>query len=440
MEPTESLLDLPAKTAVRWVCLGSLRKAERACERLLAGGDPAALHDLRVALRRLRSTIRAFRAVLDDTVTRGDRRRLRGLLDDTSAGRDLEVRTAWVERLLADDPSALARCEPLLRGLRDARDQELAALARRLDRRFPPACRRLEKHLSRYAVKVDGQAVHTVDTMRRALAPALARAAAELRDRLEALEAVADAASAHRARLAAKRLRYLLRPFERELVGAAELARGLGEMQTLLGDFRDLGAFEEELAALARPRREQARTELFERWLPAEKERLLGGVERLAEELAGPGADREIERKFLLNGLPDFPAGREPLEVEQGWFGVRLPERVRRVRGGAGERYYRAIKHGAGLVRLEIEEPIGVELFAALWPLTEGRRVRKRRYRVDVGDLCWEIDLFTDRDLVLAEVELPATDHPLEIPDWLRPCLVRDVTGEGAYVNLNLAR
>ena len=66
--------------------------------------------------------------------------------------------------------------------------------------------------------------------------------------------------------------------------------------------------------------------------------------------------------------------------------------------------------------------------------------MRKHRYRVKHGDLLWEIDRFRDRRLVLAEVELPAEDTPVEIPEWIGAVLVREVTGDPAYVNLNLAR
>ncbi len=52
----------------------------------------------------------------------------------------------------------------------------------------------------------------------------------------------------------------------------------------------------------------------------------------------------------------------------------------------------------------------------------------------------WEIDEFTDRELVLAEVELPAPDMVPEPPEWLGPYVVRDVTDEPEYLNANLAR
>ncbi len=127
-------------------------------------------------------------------------------------------------------------------------------------------------------------------------------------------------------------------------------------------------------------------------------------------------------------------------EIVQGYLpGTRLIERLRRVRTGDTERFYRTVKSGTGMVRTEIEEECTREVFEALWPLTEGRRVAKRRHVVAEGSLHWEIDEFTDRELVLAEIELPSADITAEFPAWLLSVVERDVTGDGAYVNSTLA-
>jgi CYTH domain-containing protein len=72
--------------------------------------------------------------------------------------------------------------------------------------------------------------------------------------------------------------------------------------------------------------------------------------------------------------------------------------------------------------------------------LTDGRRLRKRRYVVPDGTDRWEIDEFTDRELVLAELEIERADRVIRIPGWLAPVLVRDVTDEKEYTNRSLAR
>jgi CYTH domain-containing protein len=56
------------------------------------------------------------------------------------------------------------------------------------------------------------------------------------------------------------------------------------------------------------------------------------------------------------------------------------------------------------------------------------------------GQLTWEIDEFTDRALVLAEIELPSADTDVEIPGWLEPCIEREVTGDVKYLNSTLAK
>lgn len=149
----------------------------------------------------------------------------------------------------------------------------------------------------------------------------------------------------------------------------------------------------------------------------------------------------EIERKYLLRALPEVARGSPAVEIEQGWLPGDGPRvRLRREVSRAGTRFLRTLKSGRGIRRREVEAEIEAEEFARLWPGTEGCRVRKRRYRVAAGPLTWEIDEFRDRELVLAEVELPREDHPVPLPDWLRAVLVREVTDEEGYVNLVLAR
>jgi CYTH domain-containing protein len=97
------------------------------------------------------------------------------------------------------------------------------------------------------------------------------------------------------------------------------------------------------------------------------------------------------------------------------------------------------VKSGAGLWRLELEEETTREVFTRIWPLTAGHRVQKLRYPVRENGTTWEIDQFTDRDLVLAEIELPSPGATVTLPPWLEPHVVRDVTGDPAYSNSRLA-
>jgi len=79
-------------------------------------------------------------------------------------------------------------------------------------------------------------------------------------------------------------------------------------------------------------------------------------------------------------------------------------------------------------------------LFDAIWPLTDGRRVRKRRHVVPDYGLQWEIDEYLDRDLVLLEVAPESDAGGFALPDWLESYVVREVTGEHDFTARALAR
>lgn len=152
--------------------------------------------------------------------------------------------------------------------------------------------------------------------------------------------------------------------------------------------------------------------------------------------------DREIERKYLLRGLPEGITRYPSQEIDQGYIpGTQVRERVRRIRDGDSVRYVRTVKLGTGVERWEFEEPTTEQFFTAVWPLTEGRRVRKRRYRVPSPSGEWEIDEFLDRpNFYLAEIELAhASEQPTPPPE-IAAVIVRDVTDEPDYSNYRLAR
>lgn len=149
----------------------------------------------------------------------------------------------------------------------------------------------------------------------------------------------------------------------------------------------------------------------------------------------------EIERKWLLSALPPALQSQTPATLRQGYLpGETLVERIRSATSDGRTTWIRTVKLGHGITRVEVEEEASPDLGAALYALTVGRRVAKRRYTVPDGTLAWEIDEFTDRDLVLAELELPREDTPVEFPDWLRPYVVREVTVDAAFTNWRLAR
>lgn len=168
---------------------------------------------------------------------------------------------------------------------------------------------------------------------------------------------------------------------------------------------------------------------------------------------------REIERVWVLRAMPAIPPGAdvELWEIEQGYLApeagserelarLGFPEgRLRRIVEPSGaERYFHTVKRGAGIVREEIEREITRAEFEAAWPHTRGRRLAKTRHRVRIGALVWEVDLFRDLRsaggaLVMAEVELADAAQRVEMPAWIAPLVVREVSEDPRYRNSALA-
>jgi adenylate cyclase len=119
----------------------------------------------------------------------------------------------------------------------------------------------------------------------------------------------------------------------------------------------------------------------------------------------------EVERKFLVTG--------------PGWH-----ERVER---SASLRQGFLAQTDAAVIRIRIVD----DAEALLTELCPGAVIEKRRHLVAVGDLMFEIDVFTGahEGLVLAEIELPDAKASFERPDWLGD----EVTGDPRYYNANLA-
>jgi len=441
-----------------------------------AGAD--SLHDLRVALRRLRATLGAYRPFLRAGGVRPKRlaRRVAAVARATGRARDLDVQLLWLER--KERTELDDREEAGVRWFRDdleaRRREAYQAARRRVARDLPALEQRIRRRMKEYRVRVQPERPVGDVTFRDSLEHLLSRLLGELTTALDGIGSPSQREQAHRARIIGKRVRYLLEPVAGELSSGKDFIKRLKVLQDDLGELNDAQVLGEEVAvafeaisseahrmeqtrpaatardpapgliALARLlhfRKQDAYRRLEADWL---REGGRAWREASAGILAELGRDRalpvETERKYLLSGMPPGSDAWTVLHIEQGYLpGERIVERLRRVRGPDGVRYFRTVKLGAGVSRIEIEEEMEQALFDELWSLTSGRRVAKRRYRAPDGALMWEIDRFLDRDLVLAEVELPNPDRPV-LPDWLRPVLIREVTDDPAFTNRSLAR
>lgn len=229
--------------AVQALVLQQLAAARKAYAALCKGKDPEALHDLRVALRRLRSMLGAYRGEL--TLKKRTRRELRDLATATNPGRDAEVRLAIFSALPL--PGAVrARRGVAWAGQRLTAETTAGAQAARaaLAGNFENVCRHVERGLAPSDIGRE-------TTWRAALEARLDTAWTELDADLQALRRQFNMEGVHRLRIEMKRLRYLLEPVESLLPPARALVRETRELQTLLGDLRDVQLFGEWLLSAA---------------------------------------------------------------------------------------------------------------------------------------------------------------------------------------------
>ncbi|HEY7636314.1 MAG TPA: CHAD domain-containing protein [Gemmatimonadales bacterium] len=461
-----ALPDLLVDEGARRLALTYLEDAVAARIRVRSAADREALHDYRVAVRHLRSCVRAYRRELRSSIGRKTRRQLRCLARATNRPRDLEVHLAWLEqRRAAAGEGERPGIDWLAARMRTSRERSAAEMLALDTRLFPRVQNRLESRLPRFRATLELDETSNRRTMAAVTTRLVRGAAARLEHRLAGVTGYTDLDALHRARIAAKRLRYLLEPFATFLPSCELVITRLKELQGDLGDVHDAQVFDTELCATLaeagsvapcdaallralkglRVARDACGKQAFERtrsgWLGQSAVSFFDSVAGISEAIASLAhREREVERKFLLRRLPPIDGSAPVVEIEQGYLpGERLVERLRRVQSGDGVQLVRTLKTGAGLTRLEIEEPVAPELFERLWPLTEGRRVHKRRYRIPDGELTWEIDEFLDRDLVLAEVELGGRPRDVSLPAWLEPHVEREVTEDQAYTNLHLA-
>jgi CYTH domain-containing protein len=147
----------------------------------------------------------------------------------------------------------------------------------------------------------------------------------------------------------------------------------------------------------------------------------------------------EIERKFLVDRLPDGLEWADVRRIDQGYLALdeRSGAEVRLRRHG--DELSLTVKGEGGLSRVEVGLPLDEDEFKSLWSFTEGRRVEKTRNVVPSGDLRIEVDVYDGAlaGLVIAEVEFGSEEDSaaFEPPAWFGA----EVTDDPRYKNRALA-
>jgi CHAD domain-containing protein len=215
--------------------------ALQAAEVLLRTDQPDAVHQIRVAARRLRSTLAAFRGVLDRTATGHLRDELSWLGGQLADARDAEVACEHLRAVVAAQPEELV-LGPVGARLQQTQVQEGQAGSDRA---------RLTLSEGRYLDLLD--ALHGVladppftagagDPLRRVLRKATRRSVRKLRRRLKAARrapAHGRSVALHEVRKAAKQVRYTAEVGRGQLRHMKRVARAAKRAQKVLGVLQD---------------------------------------------------------------------------------------------------------------------------------------------------------------------------------------------------------
>jgi CYTH domain-containing protein len=151
----------------------------------------------------------------------------------------------------------------------------------------------------------------------------------------------------------------------------------------------------------------------------------------------------EIERKYLIDKLPENIEKYPRHKIAQGYLCTRPVVRIRR----QDEEYYMTYKGDGLMVREEYNLPLTKEAYEHLLPKADDIIIAKTRYLIPLTEgtgidraLTAELDVFEDSlaPLMVVEVEFESVEEAeaFVAPEWFG----EDVTNEGTYQNSYLCK
>lgn len=235
LEPDDAVARAARKLMARQLAV--LRESDAGVR---GGSDADAVHDMRVAVRRMRAVVRGLRDGFSPAMHESLYAELRWLGQELGPVRDLDVQLARVEAFAVALPPALRSSLDEFRDhLRGRRQEALAALVSVLaSRRYFRVLQQLERFVDgRARVPATGEARGPVAAL---AAQTLAKAHHKLKKHGDKLRGAALPEQLHAVRIRAKRLRYGLEQFG-VLAGkpARRTAARLTELQDVLGAYND---------------------------------------------------------------------------------------------------------------------------------------------------------------------------------------------------------
>src|SRR5262245_23299660 len=290
-----------AGEAARYIALDLLAQARAAAGRLGDDDDAEALHDFRVAIRRLRSTSRAWRAELEPSLRPRHRRALRALQAATGDGRDGEVALAWLAAQRSElRPAQRHGHDWLVERLERKREGSLVRVRDETSHAFERIDRELAQRLERMTIEIRAAVTGRAISFGAALASRAREQADELVEILGEVSSADDEERCHASRIACKRLRYLVEPLQPQLEAAGCVVARCKRLQDLLGELDEGPVRLRELAEAFAEATVEETQRLFELVRP----RATGRPARPAGRSARPGLFeliRRVQRRVRLH-------------------------------------------------------------------------------------------------------------------------------------------
>jgi CYTH domain-containing protein len=146
---------------------------------------------------------------------------------------------------------------------------------------------------------------------------------------------------------------------------------------------------------------------------------------------------KEIERKFTVNkDVWDKINKPESTLIHQGYL-MNSEETTIRVRytENKGTITIKGKQHG--ITRDEYEYAIPLEEAIEIFQNHCPDILIKKRYKIEVGSLTWEVDEYTGKlaGLVIAEVELSSEQQEVDdLPDWIELEVTQDIQFSNAFL------
>ncbi|MDD6435752.1 MAG: CYTH domain-containing protein [Clostridiales bacterium] len=144
----------------------------------------------------------------------------------------------------------------------------------------------------------------------------------------------------------------------------------------------------------------------------------------------------EIERKYLINRLPEFIDTVGGIDYEQAYLCSEPVVRVRR----EGEEYWMTYKSKGLMIREEYNLPLTKESYYHLLSKADSQIIHKTRYFIPLDEKhVAELDIYHDflSPLITCEVEFSDKEDAETFisPEWFGP----EVTFDSRYQNNRLA-